>query len=89
MAYNLSAEAKALLREVSLDKSRLLFLHEERSGLRIETHGNSHTDPSDSRSVARGAAALRELVDAGLVEELLDQGGNLFRLTPQGYLAGD
>lgn len=84
--YGLSDEAKELLRESCQDSGGCILYNDALGGARIYTNGRNFLDPYTPRARALWLGAIRELIDAGFVEE---QGDGVFRLTREGYKVGD
>jgi hypothetical protein len=81
----LSAEAKILLKEASLDPSGLVMF--ERYGAGIDLHTNDKslfTDKAGHRALAAWESALEELVRDGLLDAEGDR-GEIFEITKKGY----
>lgn len=82
----LSKEAIELLASAARSNDGLVMQINSLEGLHIQADGRNHVQAGNPRSEARWRAALKELLDAGLVEDRLGV-GELFNTTEAGYKA--
>lgn len=84
----LSTEARELLLEAAVDKSGTVMRLRTFEGLGIQTNGRRLSERGDPRSEARWDAALQQLREMGLLQDVGHK-GELFRLTDRGYDIAD
>lgn len=84
----LSAEAKELLIEASIDPDGRIMKLKYLSGSSIEANGCNFLSDTTAREKVKWEAALNFLVNKGLVEELYGK-GEIFRVTHFGYKIAD
>ena len=84
----LSEDAMSLLKEASLDNSGSILRIRTFGGLDIQTNGKNLVDSGNPRSEAKWEAALQQLIDNGLVQDL-GYKGEIFNLTDYGYQVAD
>lgn len=84
----LSKEARALLKEASLDPNGMILFLQSLGGTDIETHEKSFIPDQSRRTIAKWEAALRELVSNNLI---IDRGekGEVFEVTDKGFQLAD
>jgi hypothetical protein len=86
---DLSPEAGALLREAIQDPHGVVLMTLTTGGLGVETNGRDMiAEPSNPRAQAGWRAAVRELVERGLLE-VRDLKGEVFEVTDPGYRVGE
>jgi hypothetical protein len=85
---SLSEEAKQLLLEASQDRTGTVIRLRTSAGLRIQTNGRNFVEGRDPRSEAVWEGVLRELCDAGLLQ---DKGykGEMYGVPREGYDVAD
>ena len=81
---NLSAEARAMILEVSKDPQGILSYSIDTGGVSFETHGVNLCPDQSARTVARWKAAMDNLVAQGVLEPRGYEGEE-FALTAKGY----
>ncbi len=84
----ISTEAKELLVEASNDPHGHIVKIRMRSGLEIQTNGKNLVTDNSQRVVAKWEYVLKELMDAGLIEEKGEKGDD-FAVTHLGYQYAD
>ena len=86
--YELSSESTDLLVEATADRNGTIGMAATMHGLFLQTNGKDFVKPDNARSEAKGRAAIRELIQLGLIE---DRGhkGEVFRVTAEGYRVAD
>lgn len=84
----LSDDAKELLVEGSVDRGGVIMRTMQLGALKVSTNGRVFTPKGDPRSAAQWDAALRSLVELGLVEPRGDS-GRVFAFTDNGYRVAD
>ena len=84
----LSNEARVLLKEASMDAQGTILYVRYIGGTDIQTNGKNLIPGKSPRQAAKWEAALKELVDAGLVMER-GQKGEIFELSDSGYKIAD
>jgi hypothetical protein len=80
----LSSEAKELLNSAASASDGVVMQLNTLDGLYVQANDRNHVEPGNPRSEARWRAALRELVDAGLLEDRLGV-GEVYNVTESGY----
>lgn len=83
---NLSLEATELLASAASSRDGMVMQINSLQGLYIQANDRNHVEIGDPRSEARWRGALRELLDAGCLEDRLGV-GELFNVTETGYRA--
>lgn len=86
--YKLSDEASQLLGEAASDKDGIILMARRRSGLILQTNGRQMCERQDPRSEAKWQAAIRELVQQGLIEGRGHK-GEVFNVTAEGFRVAD
>ena len=84
----LSSEARGLLVEAAADPHGTVISVATFGGRHLQTNGKALVEPGNPRSEARGIAALRELVNAGLLEPTGSK-GETYQVTSDGYRVAD
>jgi len=84
----LSTEARELLLEAALDKNGIVMRLLTMEGLSIQTNERRLSERGEPRSEARWDAALRQLCEMDLLQDVGHK-GELFRLTDRGYDLAD
>jgi hypothetical protein len=82
--FNLSKEAKVILKEAVEDTSGVVLLVRYIGGTNLQTNGKNLITENNRREIAIWEDALQQLVDDGL---LIERGsdGEYFELTKSGY----
>lgn len=86
--YKLSEEARQLLVEAAADKNGTILMARTSSGLILQTNGRQMCERQDPRSEAKWQAAIRELVQQGLIEGRGHK-GEVFNITAEGFRVAD
>jgi TIR domain len=86
--YQLSREAISLLLEAASAQDGLVLMLTTHDGFAVQANSKSLVDPQDARSAALWRAAVRQLLQNGLLE---DRGvkGEVFEVTAEGYRVAD
>jgi hypothetical protein len=86
--YNLSNEAKIILTEVSKDNAGQIFKLTSLGGWSFLTNGNQLNDDYSPRTKAKLEAAITELLELDLINDV-EYKGEIFQLTDKGYQVAD
>lgn len=86
--YKLSEKPQELLIEAASDKNGTIIMVRTRSGLLLQTNKRQMCERKDARSEARWQAAVRELLQQGLIEARGHK-GEVFGVTAEGYRFAD
>ncbi len=86
--YELSSEARQLLIDGAIDKHGTVIMLRTSSGLTVQTNGKQMCERRDARSEARWQAAVRALLQLGLIEGRGHK-GDVFAVTAKGYRVAD
>ena len=85
---SLSEDARKLLVEGSLDDGGMIMTFRSMGGLMIQANDKGFTEQGNPRSEARWGAALKQLDELELVQDL-NYKGEMFQLTDLGYQVAD
>ena len=85
---NLSAEARALLIECSMDSTGLVLAITTLSGFNVQTNGKQLVQGSNARSEAKWRSAISQLVDLEFLEDR-GRNGEVYGITNSGYQIAD
>jgi len=86
--YRLSSEAENLLMEATADPHGIVMMLETNLGLHMQTNGKQLTETGNARAAAVWQAAMRELLNNGLLQSQ-GHNGEMFKVTAEGYRVGD
>ena len=84
----MSASARHLLKEASLDSNGLILRADTIGETIIQTNGNNLITSDEKREVAKWKSAFEELVDKKILKART-AGGNAYELTNFGYEIAD
>ncbi|BAR99996.1 hypothetical protein BV133_2403 [Blastochloris viridis] len=80
----MSAEARALLSEISEDRSGQALYLKFLGGVEIQANGKQFIESNNSRSRASWEGALRDLEKNGFINDISHK-GEVFQITREGY----
>lgn len=86
--YDLTEEARTLLRESAEDRSGVILMLRTLGGLIIQTNAKQFAQRGNARSEATWQAAVRQLLQLGLLENRGAK-GEVFGLTVEGFRVGE
>jgi hypothetical protein len=84
----ISSDARELLVAASRDRNGAVLMTETMGGLSVEANERDFVERGNRRSEAQWRKALRELVEAGFVEQRGSE-GEIFEVTDEGFRAAD
>ena len=84
----ISQDARVLLVAASGDRNAAVLMTEAMGGLSVETNERDFVERGNRRSEAQWRKAVRELVEAGFVEQRGIE-GEIFEVTEEGFRAAD
>jgi hypothetical protein len=84
---DLPTEARELLAEAAKDRSGSILVARSMQGTSVSTNGRSFTEQDNARSQARAMAAIRQLLERGLLDSEGD--GSVLSLTDDGFRMAD
>jgi len=86
--YELTNEARTLLREATEDRTGMVLMLRTSEGLIVQTNGKQFAERGNARSEAVWQAAVRQLLQFGLLESRGAK-GEVFGLSAEGFRVGD